>query len=93
MEISAKKSCLPSLIDGEYYRHELHGLSVITIHGRKLGTLSDVLETGAQDVYVTLGYAGEILIPAVEEIVKEINIDKGIMVVDLPPGLEDVNVI
>ncbi|MBW1933294.1 MAG: ribosome maturation factor RimM [Deltaproteobacteria bacterium] len=60
--------------------------------GEELGILSDVLTTGAHDVYVVKGDRGEILVPAVEQMVK-IDLEKGVMIVDFPPGLIEANVL
>ena len=90
-EIFLDRAKLSSLAEGEYYWHEIEGLSVVSAEGEKLGILSDVLATGANDVYVVKGDIGEILVPAIEQMVKEIDLDKGVMVVDLPPGLVEAN--
>ncbi|HDH98480.1 MAG TPA: 16S rRNA processing protein RimM [Deltaproteobacteria bacterium] len=90
-EIFLDRAKLPPLPEGEYYRHEIEGLSVVSAEGEKLGILSDVLATGAHDVYVVKGDKGEILVPAVEQMVKKIDLKKGVMVVDLPPGLVEAN--
>lgn len=90
-EIFLDRAKLLPLAEGEYYWHELEGLSVVSAGGEKLGILSDVLATGANDVYVLKGDRGEILVPAVDQMVKEIDLKKGIMKVDLPPGLVEAN--
>ena len=90
-EIFLDRAKLPPLAEGEYYRHEIEGLSVVSAEGEKLGILSDVLATGAHDVYVVKGDKGEILVPAVEQMVKKIDLEKGVIVVDLPPGLVEAN--
>ena len=90
-EIFLDRAKLSPLAEGEYYRHEIEGLSVVSTEGEKLGILSDVLATGAHDVYVLKGDKGEILVPAVEQMVKKIDLKKGVMVVDLPPGLVEAN--
>jgi len=90
-EIFLDRSKLSLLAEGEYYWHEIEGLSVVSAKGEKLGILSDVLSTGAHDVYVVKGERGEILVPAVEQIVKTIDPQKGLMVVDLPLGLIEAN--
>ncbi len=78
---------LPGLPEGEYYQFQLIGLSVETKEGKPLGTLSSVLETGSNDVYVVEGEGGEVLIPAIEEIVIEVDLASGKVIVDLPEGL------
>jgi len=49
--------------------------------------LAEILETGANDVYVVTGGEKELLVPAVGHVVREIDIDAGLIVVDLPEGL------
>lgn len=90
-EIFLDRAKLSPLAEGEYYWHEIEGLSVVSAGGEELGILSDVLATGAHDVYVVKGDRGEILVPAVEQMVKKIDLEKGVMVVDLPPGLVEAN--
>ncbi|MEA1868125.1 MAG: ribosome maturation factor RimM [Thermodesulfobacteriota bacterium] len=90
-DIFLDRAKLSPLAEGEYYRHEIEGLSVVSAEGEELGILSDVLATDAHDVYVVKGDKGEILVPAVEQMVKKIDLKKGVMVVDLPPGLVEVN--
>ena len=90
-EIFLNRAKLSPLADGEYYWHEIEGLSVVSAGGEELGILSDVLATGAHDVYVVKGDKGEILVPAVEQMVKKIDLKKGVIVVDLPPGLIEAN--
>ncbi len=75
---------------GRYYWHEIIGLCAQTVDGRELGTVKDILETGANDVYVVQTGHGELLIPAIKQVVKEIAPERGIMTIELLPGLEDV---
>ena len=72
--------------EGEYYTFDIIGLEVFDLAGTSLGTISDVLKTGSNDVYVAShkGEAKQILIPALKKVVKEINLADGRMVVDLP---------
>ena len=72
----------------EYYLYQLIGLSVQTEAGEILGVLREVLETGANDVYVVESpHYGEVLIPATDETIVTIDIQGGLMVVSLPDGL------
>lgn len=81
---------LPVLEDGEYYHHQLLGFDVIDLSGRKIGLLADILITGANDVYVVRPENGkDILLPATDEVVKEINLGEKRMQVELIPGLLD----
>ncbi len=76
------------LDDGEYYVYQLIGLDTRTEDGTLLGQITEVLETGANDVYVVEGTEyGEVLIPVTEETIREIDIDGGYVVVRLPDGL------
>jgi 16S rRNA processing protein RimM len=90
-EIFLDRAQLSPLAKGEYYWHELEGLIVVSAGGEKLGILSDILATGAHDVYVVKGDKREILVPAVEQMVKEIDLEKGVIKVNLPPGLVEAN--
>lgn len=76
----------------EYFIADLIGLKVESDEGEDLGILSDVLQTGANDVYV-LSKEGEddILLPAIKECVKEVDIENGVILVHLLPGLREAN--
>jgi 16S rRNA processing protein RimM len=79
---------LPQLPEGEYYHHQLLGLKVVQDSGETLGILSEILITGANDVYVVQPEEGpEILLPAIAEVIREINLAQGYLVVHLLPGL------
>ncbi len=76
------------LEDGEYYVFELIGLTVLSDEGETLGTLDNVISTGANDVYVVRGEAyGEVLLPDIPEVVLNIDFDAGTMTVHLMDGL------
>ena len=75
-----------ALSKDEYYVSDLIGLSVLSEKGEKLGMLSDVLKTAANDVYVVKGER-EILIPAVKEYVLSIDLEKGEMTVLFVEGM------
>lgn len=67
---------VPPLPEGEYYHHDLLGLKVVDEAGKYLGLLDEILSTGANDVYVIKDETGnEILIPAVLDYVKNINLE------------------
>lgn len=76
----------------EYFIADLIGLSVKTDEGETLGDLTDVIQTGANDVYVVSMQDGEeVLIPAIKDCIKEVDIENGKMEVHLLPGLLDIN--
>lgn len=87
--LMADASLLPDAGPGMAYTFQLVGLNVVDTSGRHLGKIEDVLQTGAHPVYVVRG-SRELLIPAVESVVRHIDWDQGIVSVDLPPGLEDL---
>lgn len=78
---------LPPLEEDEYYWDDIIGLHVITGDDRKLGVITGVLPTGSNDVYVCRGDEGELLIPALEDVIVRIDIPKGLMIVQLPEEL------
>ena len=75
------------LPNGDYYLYQLINLQVVTIDNKILGTITDVIETGANDVYIVSGGQQEILLPAIPEVIKSIDLDKGQMIVELMDGL------
>ena len=81
------QSQVPPPQEGEYFHYQLIGLRVRTVDGEDLGEIAEILETGSNDVYVVAGGAGEILVPALSKVVRQIDIPAGLMVVDLPEGL------
>jgi 16S rRNA processing protein RimM len=76
------------LEEGEYYHFQLIGIQVETEDGKQLGQVAEVLETGAHDVYLVRGRGGEVLLPAVEDVVLELNLEQRQMIVRLLPGME-----
>ena len=85
------------LEEGEYYIADLIGCSVCTEDGEKIGRVKDVLQTGANDVYVVdttgTGMQGldsksnELLLPVIPDCIKKVDIEKGQITVFLMPGL------
>jgi 16S rRNA processing protein RimM len=80
---------MPELSDGEYYWNEVIGLQVVTEDDRVLGRIETVFPTGSNDVYVCRSPEGrEILLPAIVDVVRAIDRERGVMVVRLLKGLE-----
>lgn len=76
------------LEEGEFYLYQLFGIRVVLEDGTLLGTLVDVLETGANDVYIIDSPTyGEVLIPVTSETVLSTDVDQRVMTVRLPEGL------
>ena len=80
-ELYIEKEHLEELPSGEYYRYELIGLEVITDEGIHLGKIEDLLPTGSNDVFVVRDGERENMIPATKEVIKDINIAKGEMII------------
>jgi 16S rRNA processing protein RimM len=76
------------LEEGEYYHFEMSGVRVETEGGEQLGRVVEVLSTRANDVYVVRGPGGELLLPAVEGVVRELDVEGRRMVVRLLPGMQ-----
>lgn len=83
---------LPPIDDpDEFYDHQLEGLAVRTIDGESVGTVTEVLHTpGGELLSVRTESGGEVLIPFVSEIVTSVSTDTGLIEIDPPEGLLDV---
>ena len=78
------------LEEDEYFIADLIGMDVISDEGEQLGTISDVLQTGANDVYVISSKGQkDLLLPAIHECVLDVNVEERTMKVHLMPGLRD----
>lgn len=78
--------------ENEYFIADLIGLSAVTGDGEDLGKLADVLQTAANDVYVIRkAGADDLLIPAIKECVKQVDLQKGQITLHLLPGLREAN--
>jgi 16S rRNA processing protein RimM len=75
------------LPEGHYYHDQILGLRVETTAGDALGTVVEILVTGSNDVYVVRGDTGEVLIPALREVVRSIDLSAGLMVIEPVEGL------
>ena len=78
-----------SLEQGEYFIADLIGLSVFDEEENRIGTLKDVIETGANDVYSVETDEGEILLPAIRDCILDVDVEGGKMHVHILPGLLD----
>ena len=88
-ELMAERSALPDPGPGLAYTFQLIGMRVETEEGRVLGTLEDIVATGAHPIYVVQG-ARELLVPSTPEIVRHVDFDGGVIKVTLPAGLEEL---
>ncbi len=89
MVVAVPADQAPPLPENEFYYHEVLGLRVVTDDGRELGEITEIMETGANDVLVVQpkGGGAEILLPDIDDVVLEIDTERGVMTVHLLPGL------
>ena len=74
----------------EYFVADLIGTKVVSDEGTELGVMTDVIETGANDVYVVKNSEGEeILFPAIKDCVKEVDLENGVITLHVMDGLLD----
>lgn len=73
--------------EGEYFIHDVLGAEVWTPTGDKLGIVAEIMTGPANDVWVVRGSKGEILLPAIRDVVREVNLNTRRITVVLPPGL------
>lgn len=64
----------PPLSEGEFWTHDLIGCEVLTVAGRSLGLIREVLHTPANDVWAAHGEDGEVLIPALKDVVESVDV-------------------
>ena len=88
-ELMVRRSSLAALGEGEYYWFQLIGLKVQDEKGRSYGFIREIIETGSNDVYVARQGDEEFLIPATEQVVRKIDLEERVMVIEPLPGLFD----
>jgi len=89
--ILIKRDSLPREGEEEYFWHELIGLEVYLSGGDYVGILKHILPTGSNDIYVVQEGRSEVLIPAIHDVVKEIDLINNRMVISEVEGLLDLN--
>ncbi|MBA7646059.1 Ribosome maturation factor RimM [subsurface metagenome] len=82
---------LETLPEGQYYHFQLIGLEVWTTEGKRLGKVIRVLSAPSNDNYVVSGEKGEILIPAIEDVVKSVDLESRRITIEAIEGLLDLN--
>ena len=88
-ELCIDKTTLPEPEDGTYYWFQIIGLEVFTVDNRRLGRVATIFPTGSNDVYVVRDGKREVLIPATDSVVVDIDLTHKVLRVDLPEGLEE----
>ena len=76
-----------SLSENEYYQFQVVGLEVWTTDGEFLGRITQILPTGNNDVYVVRSEDREVLIPAIDDVVKSVELEQGRIVIEVIEGL------
>jgi 16S rRNA processing protein RimM len=85
--LEVPEETLAPLEEGQYYRFQIVGLEAFDAGGHSLGRIAEVLETGANDVYVVRNDDGDLLVPAIDSAVREVDVAGGRIVLDPPQGL------
>ena len=91
MDVFITEDDLEELPDDTFYVRDLIGCQVVDVNdGKKLGVVSDLIQNSAQDIYqIDLAEGGQALIPAVEQFIKNVDIENKTITVSLKPGLID----
>ncbi|GAA4871404.1 ribosome maturation factor RimM [Paenibacillus vulneris] len=88
--LKVEEKYLSELPDDEYYYHEIIGCTVYTDEGEKLGTISEILSPGANDVWVVERESGKpVLLPYIDDVVLEVDVQEKRVKVSLMEGLLD----
>jgi len=86
--VYVKAKDVPPLPKGQHYKYELVGLDVVDDNGKALGRLAEILETGANDVYIVRDDSGkDILLPAIPSVILDLDMERRLMRVHLLDGL------
>ena len=80
--VAVPRSILPKHREDEYYWSDLIGMEVVNLAGERLGVADNLLETGANDVLCVQGEGGEILIPFIAQVIRQVDLDKKVIRVD-----------
>ena len=85
--VRSQCSSSPLLDHNEFFHYQLIGLNVYSETGEELGIIKEIIQTGSNDVYLVHNGANELLLPAISQVIKEINLDAVSMTVTLIDGL------
>jgi 16S rRNA processing protein RimM len=88
--IEIDSDALPPPPDGMYYGHQLIGIKVVTVEGDEVGTINEIIETGANDVYGVKPASPDeqdVMVPALKDVIVSVDLEAGVMMVKLPEGL------
>lgn len=90
-EVWAREDELPPLAENEFYWHEMVGKKVVCADGRELGVITSLMAGGGHDILIVSGKGHEYMIPARQEFLVSQDEESGTVVVNLPPGLLEMN--
>jgi len=82
---------LEPLPEGQYYHFQIIGLEVWTTRGEQLGRVTEILASQSNDIYIVHGNRGEILIPAIADVIKSIDLNQGRLIIEPIEGLLNLN--
>lgn len=85
--LTVPEDMVPPPPEGQYYHFQIIDMRVHTREREYLGQVTQIISTGSNDVYVVSFEGKEILIPALDDVIKEMDVERGVMTVDLPEGL------
>jgi 16S rRNA processing protein RimM len=89
-DICVPLSEIPQLPPDSYYQHDIVGLQVLNLDDTLIGVIDDIMSTGGNDVYVVKAPNGkQVLIPAIKDVVKQIDLIRHVMYIDPMRGLLD----
>ncbi|WP_220199179.1 ribosome maturation factor RimM [Ktedonospora formicarum] len=89
-DLCISESQLAQLPPDLYYQHDILGLQVFTLGNREVGEIIDIMPTGGNDVYILrTPERTQVMIPAIKEIIKQIDLVRKVMYIDPMPGLLD----
>jgi 16S rRNA processing protein RimM len=87
--VFADENDLPPPAENEFYYRDVIGCEVFLTDGVRIGVVEEIIATGANDVFVVRGEGKEVLVPAIEDVVKEIDVEGKRVVIEAIPGLLD----
>lgn len=90
-DILVRKDALPRKEEDEYFWYELLGIDVFLDSGEYIGSISDIIATGSNDIYVVRSGEEEVLVPGTHEIIKDIDLERGKMMIHPIEGLLEMH--
>jgi len=85
--LTVPEEMVPAPPEGVYYHYQILDLQVYTREREYLGRVTEIFSTGVNEVYVVSGDGREVLLPALEDVILDVDVGAGEMTVDLPEGL------